>query len=230
MGFLYRNKFSFPLISRKRVAEAVFLSVLDYGDVIYRHASAATLKQLDSVNHSAIRFIAGDSYSTHHCTLYSEVGWSSLSLRRSYHWYLFVLKPWVVNFGPTSPPYYSGILVPTKPDPTTWLTLRIPRVCPDLGKTAFLFDAPSTWNTLQQTISKRYVLPSATVFNHWWSLLIKLQLFLVLIYLYIYIYIFFLCCSCCLSFLLLFLILFLHVLWCRLVDIVNEGNLHVLRV
>ena len=40
------------MISRKRVVEAVFLSVLDYGDVMYRHVTASTLKQLDSVYHT----------------------------------------------------------------------------------------------------------------------------------------------------------------------------------
>ena len=34
IGFFYRNRASFPEICRKRVIEAVFLSVLDYGDVI----------------------------------------------------------------------------------------------------------------------------------------------------------------------------------------------------
>ncbi len=38
IGFLYRNRANFPLISRRRVFEAVFLSVLDYGDIIFGHA------------------------------------------------------------------------------------------------------------------------------------------------------------------------------------------------
>ena len=46
-----------------------------------------------------------------------------------------------------------------------WLTLRVPSEGSDLGKTAFLFDAPSTRNALQQTL-KLEVLPSATVFKH----------------------------------------------------------------
>ncbi len=40
IGFLCRNRTSFPLISRRRVIETVFLSVLDYGNVICRHLSA----------------------------------------------------------------------------------------------------------------------------------------------------------------------------------------------
>ena len=46
---------------RKRIIEAVFLSVLDFGDVIYRHASVSTLTPLDSVYHSALRCITDDS-------------------------------------------------------------------------------------------------------------------------------------------------------------------------
>ena len=49
IGFLYRKGSNFHLISKKKVVEAVFLSVLDSGDVIYRHAAASTLKSLDSV-------------------------------------------------------------------------------------------------------------------------------------------------------------------------------------
>lgn len=56
-----------------------FLSVMDYGDVIHRHASATILIPFDAVYHSALRSIIGDVYSTHHCILYENVGWSSLS-------------------------------------------------------------------------------------------------------------------------------------------------------
>lgn len=41
---------------------------MDYSDVIYRHASASTLKTSEAVFHSALRLINGDAYSTHHCT------------------------------------------------------------------------------------------------------------------------------------------------------------------
>ena len=81
VGFLYRNRSYFSLISRKRIVESLILSVLDYGDIIYRHAAITTLKPLDSIYHSALRFITGDRYDTHHCVLYEKVGWSSLSDR-----------------------------------------------------------------------------------------------------------------------------------------------------
>lgn len=44
--------------------------MLDYGGVIYKHASASTLKPLDTVYYSAVRFITADFYSAHHCIFY----------------------------------------------------------------------------------------------------------------------------------------------------------------
>ncbi len=69
------------MYSRKRIVEAVLLSALDHGDVIYRHAAVTTFKTLDAVYHSALRFITGHTHNTHHCTLYEKVGWPSLSVR-----------------------------------------------------------------------------------------------------------------------------------------------------
>ena len=68
------------------------MSVLDYGDILYRHASATTLHPLKAVYHSALRFITGESYSTHHCDLYSKVEWTSLSNRCDRQWYLYIFK------------------------------------------------------------------------------------------------------------------------------------------
>ena len=46
------------MVSRKKIVEAAFLSVLDFGDVVYRHAAASLLKPLGS----ALRFYTGNSY------------------------------------------------------------------------------------------------------------------------------------------------------------------------
>ena len=43
------------------------MSVIDYGDIIYMHATASTLKSLDATYPCALRFITGASYRTHHC-------------------------------------------------------------------------------------------------------------------------------------------------------------------
>ena len=78
--------------SRKRLVAATFLSVLDYGDMLYMHASAQSLQALDTVYHGALRFITNFKSLTHRCVLYSRVGWSSLSTRRLMHWHILIYK------------------------------------------------------------------------------------------------------------------------------------------
>ncbi len=90
LGFLYRNKSCFPLFTQKRIIEAVFLSVLDYGDIVYGQAANSTLKPLDALYHSALRFITGDSYGTHHCLLYQKTGLPALSMRRDQRQHIFI--------------------------------------------------------------------------------------------------------------------------------------------
>ena len=149
IGLLYRNKVNFPLICRKRVVEAVFMSVLDYGDVIYRTAAPTTLLPLDTVYHSALRFITGESYSTHHCSLYETVGWSSLVERRTRHWHQFIFKA----IDGKLPPYITLLLdwekITYRTRSSDWLNLEVPSVQSELGKSAFCFDAPISWNSLQ---------------------------------------------------------------------------------
>ena len=78
--------------SRKQIVQSTFLPVLDYGDTIYQNAAATTLKPLDAVYHSALRFITGDSFATHHCILYQRVCWTSLKSHRSPHYSFLVYK------------------------------------------------------------------------------------------------------------------------------------------
>ncbi len=89
--FLYRLKKCFPFEARKRIIQSCFLTLLDYGDVIYMHASSSILKKLDYVYNAALQFVTCASSRTHHCTLYELVGWSSLSQRRKIH-LLFTAK------------------------------------------------------------------------------------------------------------------------------------------
>ena len=69
---------------------STILSVLDYGDIVY--ACCPVLKPLDTVYHSAIRFITGDHFKTQHCALYKNVGWPSSSVRRDRHCLLFIYR------------------------------------------------------------------------------------------------------------------------------------------
>ena len=67
LGFYFRNKLCFSFNVKKQLFAATFLSVLDYGDLLYM-----TL--------------------THHCELHSRVGWPALTTRRLCHWYTFIYK------------------------------------------------------------------------------------------------------------------------------------------
>lgn len=50
-----------------QIVELAILAILDHGEVIL-------LRSLDSVYHSVLRFISGESYNTHHCILYDKIG------------------------------------------------------------------------------------------------------------------------------------------------------------
>ena len=164
VGFLYRNRSSFPLSCRRRVVEAIFLSVLDYGDVVYKHATSTALKALDTVYHSAIRFTIQADYSTHHCDLYRMVGWSSLDSRRKLHWYLFLFKAITGKL----PYYLTGLLDWSLPSYATrsseWLQFRVPRASTKMGEIAFSYAAPTSWNLIQKELKLDY-LPTLSEFK-----------------------------------------------------------------
>lgn len=102
IGFFYRNKFSFPIFSRKRIVEAVFLSVWILGRSFIE--MILPLKPIDTVYHSALKCITS-RYSLH-TILYDKVGWSSLAERYKQHCYLFIYKVLVGKL----PPYISMML------------------------------------------------------------------------------------------------------------------------
>lgn len=106
LGFLCKNKACLSPANRKTIIQSTVLSVFDYGDIIYGHAAATTLIPLDAVYHSALRFITGDGYRTHHCLLYDKVGWLSLTKRREWHCILFIYKALIMKL----PPYLSTLI------------------------------------------------------------------------------------------------------------------------
>src|SRR4029434_5335445 len=57
-ALLIRSCFTFE--NQIEIVQSTILSVLDYGDIVYMYAALSTLKLLDSVYHSAIRFVTGD--------------------------------------------------------------------------------------------------------------------------------------------------------------------------
>jgi hypothetical protein len=75
IGFLLCNKASFTHAAKHTLIK---LTILDFGDVIYKIASNILLNKMDAVYQSAIRFVTKTPYTTHHCDLYALVGWPSL--------------------------------------------------------------------------------------------------------------------------------------------------------
>ena len=90
LGFYIRNKLCFSFNVKKQLVATTFLSVLDCGDLLYMHTSAQCLHKVDTAYHASLRFITNCKALTHHCELYSRVGWPALATRRLCHWYSFI--------------------------------------------------------------------------------------------------------------------------------------------
>ena len=116
------------------------------------HAATSTLKPLNALYHSALRFITGDGYRTHHCVLYDKVGWPSLAVRREQHCMIFIYKA-LIHILPT---YLTSLISLRICNSHTRsqeaLILNIPIVRTEMGKTAFKFYAPQRWNYLQSKL------------------------------------------------------------------------------
>ena len=167
LAFFYRNKSCLPQYSRKQIVLATFLPVLDYGDVIYMHASPST-KPLDTVYHSAIRFVTGDGFMIHHCQLYQNVGWTSSTLRREQHCLLFIYRALLNQL----PVYLTNLLAFRLSNYSirthTPLALNVPKVRTEVGKTAFEYFAPFKWNNLLSQLQLNALIP----FNHFKHILV----------------------------------------------------------
>jgi hypothetical protein len=55
LGFYFRIKTYFPLMTRKKLVQDPFLSVIDYGDLFYMHAASSVFQRLGSVYHESLR-------------------------------------------------------------------------------------------------------------------------------------------------------------------------------
>lgn len=132
--------------------QATILPMLDYGDILYGHASNSTLRPLDAIYHNVLRFITGDGFRTHHCTLYDSVGWYSLNYRRKQHSILFIYKALIAKL----PLYLTRLLSIKNLSHYTrsqdWITLEAPKTRTNLGNTAFSTYAPYIWNKCQDTL------------------------------------------------------------------------------
>lgn len=159
LGFFYRNKACFNLKARKELVAVTFVSVLDYGDILYMHAAKSVLRSLDAVYHSALRFITGANYTTHHCNLYSLSGRHPLAVRRQLHWFIFIYKA-VIGLLPS---YLSVFSLSSNNRynlrSNSVILFNVPAVRTNLGKIAFKYNAPATWNELQKQLKLNMFIP-----------------------------------------------------------------------
>lgn len=105
--------------------------------------------KLDSLYHSALRFITSLGYSIHHCDLYRLAILTSLSSRRLKHWYIIVYK---VILGKT-PNYLNELLITSSI--LIILDLRLFWVFQFLkfiGNLETIL-APWSWNKLQEKLN-----------------------------------------------------------------------------
>jgi hypothetical protein len=78
LEFYFCNKACFPLMARKQIDQATFLFVIDYGDLLYMHAASSVMHPyslLQMPSHSP-----------------TNVGWTSLNMRRKLNLYVFIYK------------------------------------------------------------------------------------------------------------------------------------------
>ena len=122
------------------------------GCKVYMHASQTVLKPLDAVFHSALRFITGYGFRTHHCDLYTQVNWPSLENRRKQHLLLLIFKALAGKV----PLYLSSLLKHREISYFTrsqsYITLEVPHTSSKLGETAFYSYAPVKWNEIQKSL------------------------------------------------------------------------------
>ena len=138
LGFFFRNKYCFSFNVHKRLVSATFLSVLDYGDLVYMYAPAQCLCKIDSLYHTALRFITNCRTQTHHCELYSRVGWLSLSTRRLRNWHTFIYKAMLGLL----PSYICDVITRRNVEShclrsNDYLLLSVPAVRNELGEKSF---------------------------------------------------------------------------------------------
>lgn len=106
---------SFTYSAKNSLVKMTILSLFDYGDVIYKMAPKCALNRLFILFHSAIHFVNGAPFSTHHCELYKLICWSSLHSIWLNHWYLI------------KSPNREGAAIPLQPPATfsKWLPFKV---------------------------------------------------------------------------------------------------------
>lgn len=122
-----------------------FLPKLDYGDILYMHASPDDITLLDEVYHAALTFITNDRDDAEYHEVYHEMRLLCPSLMRESHLLLFIYKA-LKGF---LPPYIRSMLVIDKKSPSDCIWLEEQEVFTDIGKTRLSYFGPKTWNEMQ---------------------------------------------------------------------------------
>lgn len=68
------------LFGKKKISQ-LLLPILDYSDIIYKNTTATSLQPLNVVYNSLCRFILRGPFRTHHCLMYHQLSWLTLSSR-----------------------------------------------------------------------------------------------------------------------------------------------------
>jgi hypothetical protein len=130
------------------------LSILDFGDVIYKIASNTLLSKLDAVYHSAISFVTNAPY-----------GWPSLHIRRQIHWLQVIYKSLLGK----APPYLSSLVTIAAPTRSMCSSRHISLVTLKansyFGRLSFQFSAANDWNELHKSLKLETHI-SLTNFKH----------------------------------------------------------------
>ena len=159
VSFLYRFKSCFSVTARKRLVNSLFLSQLDYGDTIYRIACPTTLAKLDPIYHAALRYITGSAFRTHHCTLYTLTGFSSLNTRRVLHWYTLNYKAILGKLPHYICSKFIAVQLTHNLRANSWLRFKVPHMRTELGRKTLSHFGPWSWNDLQARMRLGSLIP-----------------------------------------------------------------------
>lgn len=133
----------------------LFRTQTDFGDTIYRFASPSTLSKTDPVLHSALRYVTNSGFRIHHCTLYSMVDWTFLTLCRLQHWYILVYKIYKTIYLS-----HKFLFLQNSQNLRShkWLQFKVPSVRTEVVKSSLFYYGPWSWNDLQAKLKLETVI------------------------------------------------------------------------
>ena len=112
ISVLHRSHNCFTLSVGKRIASQLILPIMDYCDVVYQNALKSDLAPHNIAYNRLCRLVLGCPFRTHHCTMYNQLKWPSLNVRRHTHWLQLIFKCIYLNY----PPYLKQYFVPYSPN------------------------------------------------------------------------------------------------------------------